>query len=452
MCPLGSSLVYSAAIPPWNHARLLPGAYMIPACEVETSGVLTTTAPVGAYRGAGRPEATFLIERLADEAARALSMDPVEFRRKNFVPPDRFPFKTATGQVYDSGDYGRALERALELADYHRLRHAQAEARRRGEIAGIGLSSYVEPCGLGWESGSVRVERTGSATAVTGSSPHGQGHETTFAQVVADFLGVEPEQVVVHHGDTRSAPQGFGTFGSRSTALGGSALAKAAIEVREKGKRIAARLLEAASADVVPAAGGFHVAGVPERRVSWKQVAEVAYKGQPLPPGDAPGLESTVFFQADGEVWSFGTVVAVGRVERETGKVSLETLVWVDDAGTIVNPLLAEGQLHGGFAQALGQALLEQVVYDESGQLFSGTLMEYAVPRADDVPVPLLDKTVTPSPRNPLGAKGLGEAGCIAVPPAIVNAVVDALSPFGITHLDMPLAPEKVWRAIRGPR
>ena len=446
--PLGSSLMNSTPVPPWNHARLLPGAYVIPACEIEASGAFTTTSPTGAYRGAGRPEATFMIERLVDETARALGMDPAELRRKNFIPPDRFPFKTATGQVYDSGDYERVMDRALKLVGYHQLRQAQSEARARGEIVGIGFSTYVEPCALGWESGSVRVERTGSVTAVTGSSPHGQGHETTFAQVVADFLGVTPDEVVVLHGDTKSAPQGFGTFGSRSTSLGGGALAKAAMEVREKAKRIAANLLEAAVEDVISVPGGFQVVGVPARQVSWKRVADAAYKGQALAPADSPGLDATVFFQAEGEVWSFGTVVAVAKVERETGQITLEKLVWVDDAGTIVNPLLAEGQLHGGLAQGFGQAFLEQLIYDADGQLLTGTLMEYAVPRADDVPMPVIEKTVTLSPRNPLGAKGLGEAGCIGVPPAIVNAVVDALAPFGISHLDMPLTPEKVWRAI----
>ncbi|HEV8307620.1 MAG TPA: xanthine dehydrogenase family protein molybdopterin-binding subunit [Methylomirabilota bacterium] len=447
--PLGSSLVNSAAISPWNHARLLPGAYVVPACEIEATAAFTTTAPIGAYRGAGRPEAAFLIERLMDEAARALGMDPADLRRRNFIPPDRFPFRTATGQVYDSGEYARALDRALELADYPRLRAEQAAARARGEIRGIGLSSYIEPSALGWESGSVRVERTGAVTAVTGSSPHGQGHETTFAQVVADFLGVRPDEIVVLHGDTRSAPQGFGTFGSRSTALGGGALATAALEVREKGRRLAAALLEAASDDVRPVPGGFQVAGVPARHVSWKQVAEAAHRPRPAAAGLLPGLDATVFFQAEGEMWSFGTVVAVVAVVQETGRIALEKLVWVDDGGTIVNPLLAEGQLHGAFAQGYGQVFLEQIVYEETGQLLTGTLMDYALPHADDVPEPLLAKTVTPSPRNPLGAKGIGEAGCIGVPPAIVNAVVDALGPLGITHLDMPLTPEKVWRALR---
>ncbi|MFQ5830211.1 MAG: xanthine dehydrogenase family protein molybdopterin-binding subunit [Candidatus Methylomirabilia bacterium] len=447
---LGTSLVNSAAVPPFNHARLLPGAYLIPACEIEASGALTSTAPTGAYRGAGRPEAAFLIERLVDEAARALGVDPVEFRRKNFIPPDRFPFKTVTGQVYDSGQYERAMDRALELAGYRQLRQGQAEARARGEIVGIGLSTYVEPCGLGWESGSVRVERTGSVTAVTGSSAHGQGHETTFAQVVADFLGVEPAVVVVRHGDTGSAPQGFGTVGSRSTALGGGALATAALEVREKGRRIAAGLLEVAPADVVPVPGGFQVVGVPQRQVSWPRVAEAGYTGPGLPPGESPGLEATTFFQPDGEMWSFGTVVAAVRVDRETGKVGLEKLVWVHDAGTIVNPLLTEGQLHGGLAQAVGQVFLEQLLYDPAGQLLTGTLMEYTVPHPDEVPVPVLEKTVTTSPRNPLGAKGVGEAASIGVPPAILNAVVNAVAPFGITHLDMPLTSEKIWQVLQG--
>jgi carbon-monoxide dehydrogenase large subunit len=384
-----------------------------------------------------------------DEGARALGLDPAELRRRNFIPPGAFPYRTATGQVYDSGQYARALERALEAADYRRRRAEQAAARARGEVVGIGLAAYVEPAALGWESGSVRVERTGSVTAVTGSSPHGQGHETAFAQIVADYLGVSPDDVVVLHGDTRSAPQGFGTFGSRSVALGGGALATAATEVRDKGRRVAAALLEAAADDVRAVPGGSQVVGVPGRAVGWREVAAAAHAGRPVAPGIVPGLDATVFFQAEGEVWSFGSVVAVVRVERETGAIALADLVWVDDGGVIVNPLLAEGQLHGAFAQGYGQALLEAMVYDDAGQLLTGTLMDYAVPRADDLPEPRLFKTETPSPRNPLGAKGIGEAGCIAIPPAVVNAVVDALAPFGVTHLDMPLTPEKVWRALR---
>jgi aerobic carbon-monoxide dehydrogenase large subunit len=448
--PLGASLMNAAGGSPWNHARLLPGCYVVPACDITVTGALTTTAPVSAYRGAGRPEACFVIERLMDTAARALGLDPAEIRRRNFIAADRFPFRTATGQVYDSGDYPLALERALAAADYEGLRRQQAARRSRGEIVGVGLCSYVEPCALGWESGSVKVERSGKVTAITGSSAHGQGHETTFAQIVADHLGVTPDDVQVVHGDTRSGPEGFGTFGSRSVALGGSALQRVAVEVREKGRRIAARLLEAAAADVVGGPGGFHVAGVRQRQVTWREVAATAYAGgHALPAGDTPGLEASVYFQPDTEVWTFGAILCALRIERETGRIVIERLIWVDDAGTVINPLLAEGQLHGSLAQGLGQALQEAIVYDGDGQLITGTLMEYAVPRADEVPDVLIEKTCTPSPRNPLGAKGVGEAGCIGAPPAVVNAAVDALSPYGITHLDMPLTPARIWTALQ---
>jgi aerobic carbon-monoxide dehydrogenase large subunit len=447
--PLGASLMHAAAGSPWNHARLLPGPYVVPSCEIVVEGALTNTAPVAAYRGAGRPEACFAIERLMDAAAGAAKVDPAELRRRNLVPPDRFPFRTITGQVYDSGNYPEALERALAAADYPALRRAQQARRARGEVVGVGIASYVEPCALGWESGSIKVERSGRVTAITGASAHGQGHETTFAQIVADALGVVPDDVSVVHGDTRTGPEGFGTFGSRSTALGGGALVEAAVVVRDKARRIAAGLLEAAVQDVVSVRGGFQVIGAPQRTVTWKHVAGAAYTGgRALPAGESPGLESSAYFQPQGEVWSFGAVVAAVAIERQTGRLLVESLVWVDDAGTIVNPLLAEGQLHGGLAQGLGQAVMEQIVYDERGQLLTGTLMDYAVPRAGDVPAVAIEKMHTPSPRNPLGAKGLGEAGCIAIPPALVNAVVDALAPFGVTHLDMPLTAEKLWRAI----
>jgi aerobic carbon-monoxide dehydrogenase large subunit len=452
--PLGSSLMNAAAGSPWNHARLLPGAYVVPACDITVSGAVTTTAPVAAYRGAGRPEACFYIERLIDTAARAMGLDPAELRRRNLIPPERFPFRTVTGQSYDSGDYPQALDRALTAADYAGLRRRQAERRARGEIVGVGVVSYLEPCALGWESGSIRIERSGKVTAITGSSAHGQGHETTFAQVVADHLGVTPDEVTVLHGDTRSGPEGFGTFGSRSVALGGGALVRGSVEVRDKGRRIAARLLEAAAEDVVGVPGGFQVTGVPAKRVTWKEVATAAYAGgQALPSGDTPGLEATMYFQAEAEVWSYGAVVCLVSIERDTGTLRIERLVWVDDAGTIINPLLAEGQLLGSLAQGLGQALLEAIVYDGDGQLLTSTLMDYAIPRAEDMPALTIEKMHTPSPRNPLGAKGLGEAGCIAIPPALVNAAVDALAPFGITHVDMPLGAERLWAAInkKGP-
>ena len=448
--PLGASLMFAAPGSPSNHARCLPGAYVVPSCDITVEGALTNTAPVSAYRGAGRPEACFVIERLMDSAARALKLDPAELRRRNLIPPDRFPFRTITGQVYDSGDYPEALERALAAADYPALRRAQEARRGSGEVVGIGVVSYVEPCALGWESGSIKVERSGRVTAITGSSAHGQGHETTFAQVVADALGVTPEDVTVVHGDTRRGPEGFGTHGSRSTALGGGALGEASVVVRDKGRRIAAKLLEAGVDDVVTAPGGFHVIGAPQKKIAWSEIATAAYAGgASLPPGEMPGLEASHYFQPEGEAWSSGAVVAAVAIEPETGRLTIESLVWVDDAGTIINPLLAEGQLHGGLAQGFGQALMEQIVYDERGQLLTGTLMDYAVPRADDVPAVTIEKMHTPSPRNPLGAKGLGEAGCIAIPPAIVNAVVDALTPFGVIHVDMPLTAEKLWRAMR---
>jgi len=446
--PLGAYLSFSASTNPRNHARCLPGAYTIRDVDIQVAGALTTTPPVGAYRGAGRPEAAFLIERLIDEAAHALGLDPAEMRRRNLIPREAFPYTTATGQVYDSGDYAEALARALAAADYDGLRRAQAERRRHGELVGLGLSTYVEPAALGWESGVVRMERSGAVTAITGSSPHGQGHETTFAQVVADHLGVEPDVITVRHGDTAGAPQGSGTAGSRSTALGGGALVLAARDVRDKGRRLAASMLEAAVEDVVAVPGGFHVVGAADRTVAWRSVADLAYRMGALPPGFEPGLEATRFFEAPGEVWSSGAFVVAVRVERETGVIVPERIVWVDDAGTIVNPLLADGQLEGSLAQAWGQIVMEAITFDDDGHLLTGTLMDYAIPRADEVPVAEILHVHTASPYNPLGAKGLGEAGTIGLPPAVVNAVVDALSPFGVRHVDMPLTPARIWAKI----
>jgi carbon-monoxide dehydrogenase large subunit len=450
--PLGSTLAVTVGGTPQNHGRCLPGSYVVEHVDIESVGVFTTTPPVGAYRGAGRPEAAFLIERLMDEAARTLKVDPTELRRRNLISKERFPFKTATGQVYDSGDYAEVLERTLAMADYAGLRRAQAERRARGEIVGIGVAKYVEPSALGWESGQVRVEATGAVLAVTGSSAHGQGHETTFAQIVADELRVNPEVVIVRHGDTHGAPQGIGTFGSRSTALGGSALALAARDVRDKARRMAAGLLEAAAQDVVPVEGGFGVVGAPGRQVSWARVAEFAYRGQGLPAGLEPGLEATRFFSPEGEVWSAGAFVVSIRIDRDTGVVTPERIAWLDDAGTIVNPLLADAQLEGSLAQGWGQVMMEDAALDRDGHLLSGTLMDYAIPRADNVPHAEIGHAHTPSPNNPLGVKGIGEAGTIGIPPAMVNAVVDALSPFGVTHLDMPLTPEKIWRALTTSR
>jgi carbon-monoxide dehydrogenase large subunit len=447
-CPLGPHVGYTAAGTPRNHVRCLPGPYAIADVDIEARGAFTTTPPIGPYRGAGRPEAAFLIERLVDEAARALGLDPADVRRRNLVPPERFPFATATGQSYDSGDYPAMLDGVLATIDYPALRRAQASRRASGELVGIGLAVYVEPSALGWESGLVRVEADGRVTAVTGSSAHGQGHETTFAQVLADRLGVDPEAITVRHGDTAQIPTGVGTFGSRSVALGGGALAHAAEAVVAKARRLAGQLLEAHADDVRLSPGGFGVAGVPDRFVGWTEVARLAWTG-PLPSGEERGLEASHVLAPEHEVWSGGATAAVVSIERETGQWRVERLVWIDDAGTIVNPLLADGQLEGSLAQAWGQIAMEAVRFDADGHVLTGTLMDYAVPRADDVPHAEIHHAHSPTPRNPLGAKGLGEAGNIGVPPAVVNAVVDALAPLGVRHLDMPLTPESVWRATR---
>jgi aerobic carbon-monoxide dehydrogenase large subunit len=447
---LGAHLLGLSLVPPMSASTHIFGPYRIQNAELLSIGVYTNTAPTGPYRGSGRPVGVYLIERLMDEAARATRLDPVEIRRRNFIPADAFPHRTPFGVAYDSGNYARALDRVVELADYRALRRAQAEARARGEIMGIGVAAYVESTNvLGWESGVVRVERSGKVTAVTGSSPHGQGHETTFAQIVADHLGVAYDDVIVRHGDTLGAPQAIGTFGSRSAGLGGNALAQAAVEIREKGRRLAARLLEASPEDLQLARGGFQVKGVPEKIVGWNRVGEFAHRGMGLPPQETPGLEATVFFRQDQPSWSFGAGLAVVRVDRDTGQVRLERFVAVDDCGNAINPLLVDGQIVGGFAQGLGQALLERIAYGEDGQLLTGTFMEYAIPRADDMPELVVDRTVTPSPLNPLGVKGVGEGSACVAPPAIVNAVVDALSPFGIQHVDMPLTAEKIWRALQ---
>jgi aerobic carbon-monoxide dehydrogenase large subunit len=446
---LGAHLLGLSLVPPMSHATHIFGPYRIQNAELLSLGVYTNTAPTGPYRGSGRPVGVYLIERLMDEAARAAGLDPVEIRRRNFIPPEAFPHRTPFGVAYDSGNYARAMDRVVELADYPRLRRDQAAARQRGEIFGIGVAAYVESTNvLGWESGVVRVERSGKVTAITGSSPHGQGHETTFGQIVADQLGVSHEDVIIRHGDTLGAPQSIGTFGSRSAGLGGNALAQAAAEVREKGRRLAARLLEASPDDLQIGRGGFQVKGVPEKVVGWDRVGEFAHRGMGLPPEEKPGLEATVFFRQDQPSWSFGAGLAVVRIDRDTGQVRVERFVAVDDCGNAINPLLIDGQIVGGFAQGLGQTMLERIVYGEDGQLLTGTFMEYAIPRADDMPDLVVDRTVTPSPLNPLGVKGVGEGSACVAPPAIVNAAIDALMPFGVTHVDLPLTSEKIWRAI----
>jgi carbon-monoxide dehydrogenase large subunit len=426
------------------------GVYAIKNIDLQATCVFTNSTPVAAYRGAGRPEAAYYIERMIDLVARELGKPPEEIRRKNFIPPSAFPYAAPTGQNYDSGEYDRALSKALAISGHAKLRAEQRERAARGDrkLLGIGTACYVEMCGFGpFESAVVRVEPGGTVTAYTGTSAHGQGHETTFAQIIADQLGVDLDQIVVRHGDTLNTPMGNGTGGSRSLAVGGSAILRASQTVREKARRIAAVMLEAAPEDIVLADGRYQVKGVPGRGVRLAEIAARAY-GADLPADIDCGLEATDFFRPPQLIYPFGAHVAVVEVDRDTGEVTVRSFFSVDDCGTRISPLLVQGQVHGGLAQGIAQALLEEVVYGPDGQLLTGTLMDYAVPRADNLPSFVTDQTVTPTPFNPMGAKGIGEAATIGSTPAIVNAVVDALTPFGVRHLDMPLRPERVWRAM----
>jgi len=438
---------------------MLPGLYKVPTLSAELTEVYTNKTPTDAYRGAGRPEATYFIERGMDILARKLGMDPAEVRRRNFIEPTAFPYPTAAGLLYDSGNYEPALDLALEKAGYQDLRRRQQELRGQGRYLGIGLSTYVEICGIGpsaivpgggWEGGTVRVERTGKVTVLTGTSPHGQGGETAFSQIVADELGVPMEDVTVIHGDTAQVPFGVGTFGSRAIAIGGTAIMMSVVKVKEKAKRFAGQMLEAAPEDLVYESGQVYVKGHPDKGVTIQEIAWAAWSGRTLPPDTEPGLEATSYFEPSNCTFPFGAHVAVVEVDPESGKVELQRYVSVDDCGTVINPLIVEGQVHGGIAQGVGQALMEEAVYDEDGQLLTGTLMDYNIPKAEQLPSFELYRTQTPTPVNPLGAKGIGEAGTIGSTPAIVNAVVDALAPFGVEHIDMMLRPEKVWRITRG--
>jgi len=457
---------FAPAVPTYLYGTLLSGQYDMPAIYVKVWGTFTNTAPVDAYRGAGRPEATFLVERIMDAAAAELGLDPAELRRRNFIGADAFPYATQVALEYDSGNYEPALDKALDHVGYQDLRAEQQRRRASGEgkILGIGLSSYIEACGLApsqvagalgaqaglWESAKVRVHPTGTVTVYTGSSSHGQGHHTTFAQIVADKLGIEMEQVEVVHGDTGEVQFGMGTYGSRSAAVGGSAISVSVDKAIEKGRVIAAHLLEAAVEDIVFANGEYAVRGVPDRSKTWGDVVLQAYLAHDLPEGIEPGLETTSFYNPSNFVYPFGTHVAVVEIDRETGDVDLVRYLAVDDCGNVINPMIVDGQVHGGVAQGVGQALWEEAVYDESGQLLTGTMLDYALPRAHRLPSFETMHTVTPCPHNPLGVKGIGEAGTIASPAAVTNAVVDALKPFGVRHMNMPLTPEKIWRAMNG--
>ena len=457
---------FNTAVPTFLYAPLLSGQYRIPAVYCQVTGVFTNTVPTDALRGAGRPEACYVVERLVDLAARELGLDPAEIRRRNFIPADAFPYQTPVAVVYDSGNYQGALEKALAAVDYQRLRQEQEELRRQGRYIGIGICCYIEACGaapskligqLGaqaglWESALVRVHHTGRVTVFTGSHSHGQGHETTFAQVVAEELGISLDDVEIVHGDTEAIPMGMGTYGSRSLAVGGSAIVMALNKVKEKARRIAAHLLEAAPEDIELREGKFRVRGVPDRAVDWAAVALQAYLAHNLPEGMEPGLEASGFYDPVNFTFPFGTHVSVVEVDPDTGQVKILRYVAVDDAGNIINPLVFDGQVHGGIAQGIGQALLEWGQFDEEGRPLTASFMEYALPRASHLPSFQTQVQVTPCPHNPLGVKGIGEAGTIAATPCIVNAVVDALAPFGIRHLDMPLTPPRVWRAVQEAR
>jgi len=431
-----------------NTPRLAPNVYRFQAAKMTVTEVLTNKTPIGAYRGAGRPEGVYFTERAMDMLARELDMDPAELRRRNFIPRDAFPYKTVTGLLYDSGDYAKALETLLESANYERLKRERDEARGAGRLVGIGLSSFVENAGgMGWENGGVRIDRDGSVVLTSGSSAHGQGHETGYTQIACEVLGVDPERVTVLERDTAVVSQGVGTFGSRSMTLGGSAIYLSLRDVEAKMRRIAARMLETTPHDLRFHADRIEVADHPEDGVSFREVAARAYTTPES--GDEIGLEAQHFYSPDGTTFPFGAYLCMVEVDRDTGRINVLRFDGVDDCGTVVNPLLARGQVHGGIAQGLGQALMEEIVYDEDGQLLSGGFLDYAMPAADDVPRLSISHTVTPSPVTPLGIKGIGESGTIGSTPAIANAVMDALSSLGIVHIDIPLTPQRVWQAIQ---
>ena len=449
-------MVLTAAIPTLV-AFMISGVYDIPVVRCDLTEVFTNKMPTDAYRGAGRPEGIYFLERGMDMLAAELGLDPAEVRRRNFIQPDQFPYTTAGGMTYDSGEYERTLDRALENAGWERMKAERDAARAEGRLVGLGLSFYTEICGFGpsaamptvglWEHASVSVERDGKVRATSGASSHGQGHETTFAQMLADDLGVPMDDIAIVHGDTGQVREGTGTFGSRSQVVGGTALLLASGKVKEKMRRFAAQMLETQPGDLGFRDGMIGPAGREDTGVPFADVAGFAYIPLPLPPDTEPGLSEEAFWEPEGFTWPFGCYISQVEIDRDTGELRLQRFVGVDDCGNVVNPLIVAGQIHGGIAQGVGQALTEEAVYDEaSGQLLTGSFMDYAIPRARDFPRFELDHTVTPSPLNPLGVKGIGEAGTIGSTPSIVAAAADAL---GVRHIDMMLRPEKLWRAIR---
>ncbi|MBP1685637.1 MAG: xanthine dehydrogenase, molybdenum binding subunit apoprotein [Deltaproteobacteria bacterium] len=445
-------------------ATLITGCYLVRKLAVDITGAFTNKTPTDPYRGFGRAEGAYYIERVMDLIARELHMDPVEVRRRNFIPADRFPHTNPFGHTFDSGQYDRALTRALDMLGYEQFRREQARLRQEGRYLGLGLATYVWRAGFpsvppgmpfliaGWESASIQLAPTGVATVRTGTSPHGQGLETIFAQVVSDNLGLPLDDIRVVHGDTDAVQYGIGTMGSRSVCNGGSAVLLAAQEVRQKAMRIAAHALQVPPERIVFERGRMFPKGAPERALTLQEVTRIAYHGVDLPDGMSPGMEVTSYFSAPNFTSPFGTHACVVEVDVETGEVKIVRYITVDDCGRAINPLLVEGQVQGGVAQGVGQALLEGALYSEDGQPLHGSFLTYAMPTATELPMLEMDRTETPTPVNPLGAKGVGEAGTVGAPPAVVNAVVDALSPLGVTHIDMPLWPEKVWRAIEAAK
>ncbi|MBL8700620.1 MAG: xanthine dehydrogenase family protein molybdopterin-binding subunit [Alphaproteobacteria bacterium] len=457
---------FASCIPTYLYATLLAGVYTTPAIYAEVKAVFTNTVPVDAYRGAGRPEATFLLERLVDIAAKEMGMDRVEIRRRNFIPTNAFPYQTPVALQYDSGDYFSTLDQAMTSADWAGFEARRAEARKRGKLRGIGVSTYLEACGIApsniagalgaraglYEAATVRVHPTGSVTILTGSHSHGQGHETTFAQVVADHLGIGIDQIDVVHGDTNKIPFGMGTYGSRSLAVGGTAIVKALDKVVNKAKKIAAHLLEASVNDIEFKDGKFTVVGT-DKSKTFGEIALTAYVPHNYPLEELePGLEENAFYDPKNFTFPGGCHICEVELDPDTGVTRIMKFTAVDDIGRVINPMIVEGQVQGGVAQGIGQALLENCVYDSSGQLITGSYMDYAMPRADDLPSIGVATHATLCTHNPLGVKGCGEVGAIGSPPAVINAVVDALKDYGVTHMDMPASPQKVWSIINGAR
>ncbi|GHE06202.1 carbon-monoxide dehydrogenase [Defluviimonas sp. 20V17] len=455
---------FAPSVPTWLHGTLMAGNYKTPLIYVNVKAVFTNTVPVDAYRGAGRPEATYQLERVIDKAAREMGIDPIELRRKNFVT--EFPYATPVAVEYDTGDYEATMAKLEEIADLKGFEARAAESKKNGKLRGLGVNCYIEACGIApshlvgqlgaraglYESATVRVNATGSLTVMTGSHSHGQGHETAFPQVVADMIGIDPSMIEIVHGDTANTPMGMGTYGSRSLAVGGSAIVRATNKIIDKAKKIAAHLLEASEADIELKDGKFSVSGT-DKSVDWAGVTLAAYVPHNYPLESLePGLEETAFYDPSNFTYPSGAYACEVEVDPDTGKVTICSFAAADDFGNIVNPMIVDGQVHGGIGQGIGQALLENTVYDENGQLLSASYMDYAMPRASDVPFYTVDHSCqTPCTHNPLGVKGCGEAGAIGSPPAVVNAVVDALRRGGhdVTHIDMPLSPARVWEAMQ---